>query len=303
MIYTVTFSPSLDYHMTVNSAVCADIPARAESTCFKAGGKGINVSGVLSSLGEDNTALCFLGGDTGKMLESMLISKGQKYECIEVPSPTRVNVKIAELTEDQKTFEFNAKGGKISKEHVDLLLSSLEKLTENDIVILSGSTPPSDVDLYGVTVEFALSRGACVICDTTGESLIKCARHGVFLLKPNEHELRELFGEGDVIESAMKLCGMGAENVLLSLGEKGAVLLSENGSFRCKIPMQMPVYNTVGSGDSMLAGFVYAYKNGKSMSECLACAVSAGSCNAYTKPEKPFDRALFEELLKRSEVL
>ena len=122
------------------------------------------------SLGEDNTALCFLGGDTGKMLESMLISKGQKYECIEVPSPTRVNVKIAELTEDQKTFEFNAKGGKISKEHADLLLSSLEKLTENDIVILSGSTPPSDVDLYGVTEEFALSRGACVICDSLAYS-------------------------------------------------------------------------------------------------------------------------------------
>ena len=303
MIYTVTFNPSLDYHMTVNSAVCPDTPNRAEDRCFKAGGKGINVSGVLSSLGEDNTALCFLGGDTGKMLENMLISREQKYQYVEVPAPTRVNVKVSQQTEEQKTFEFNAKGGKISKEHIDALLSKLEKLSENDTVIISGSTPMSDIDLYEVTVKFALSRGACVICDTTGESLIKCAMLGVFLLKPNEHEVRELFGEGDVIESAMKLCEMGAENVLLSLGEKGAVLLSENGSFRCEIPSQMPVYNTVGSGDSMLAGFVYAYKNGKSMSECLACAVSAGSCNAYTKPEKPFDRVLFEELLTRSEVL
>ncbi len=303
MIYTVTFNPSLDYHMTVYSAVCSDTPNRAENPCFKAGGKGINVSGVLGALGTDNTALCFLGGDTGKMLENMLISRGQKYERVEVPSPTRVNVKVSQQTDEQKTFEFNAKGGKITKEHTDCLLSKLERLNGNDTVIISGSTPPCEVDLYEVTVKFALSKGAVVICDTTGQSLIKCAKLGVFLLKPNEHEIRELFGEGDVINSARKLCDMGAEYVLLSLGEKGAVLLSDSAELKCGIPFEMPVYNTVSSGDSMLAGFVYAYNDGKTIPECLKFAVSAGSCNAYTKPEKPFDTALFEELLKRSEVL
>ena len=303
MIYTITFNPSLDYHVTVYSEVCSDTPNRAEDPCFKAGGKGINVSGVLGALGKDNKALCFLGGDTGKMLENMLISRNQKYECVKIPHPTRVNVKVSQQTEAQKTLEFNAKGGKITKEHQECLLAKLEEAGANDTVIISGSTPPSDVDLYEVTVKFALSKGARTVCDTSGENLIKCARLGVFLLKPNEHEIRELFGEGDVIASARKLCEMGAEYVLLSLGEKGAVLLSKSETFSCKIPFEMPVYNTVGSGDSMLAGFIAAYENGNSLSECLKSAVSAGSCNAYTKPEKPFDNTLFEELLKRSEVL
>ncbi len=300
MIYTVTFNPSLDYHISLDSPLSSDIPNRVKATCFVPGGKGLNVSFALSALGADNTALCFSGGETGKMLENMLCLRNQRFECINVPFPTRVNVKVSE---NEKMYELNASGDEVSEKHARALLARLDKLTSLDTVIFSGSTPPCGLDLYCEGINAAKKSGACVIADTTGEKLLKCAKLGAFLLKPNEHEIRELFGDGDIIKSAKKLCEFGAEYVLLSLGEKGAVLLSDTVEYRCKIPFKMPVLNTVGAGDSMLAGFVYAYKNGYSATDCLKAAVSAGSCKAYTPPEKPFDTELFEKLFERSEVL
>lgn len=300
MIYTVTFNPSLDYHMVLSSPLSENVPNRVKSPCFVPGGKGLNVSFALSALGADNTALCFSGGDTGKMLENMLSSRGQKYECVSVPFPTRVNVKVSE---NEKMYELNASGDEVSEKHARALLSRLDELTAGDTVIFSGSTPTCALDLYREGISRAKKSGACVIADTSGEKLLDCAMLGAFLLKPNEHEIRELFGNGDVIRSAKKLCSLGAEHVLLSLGENGAVLLSDNVEYRCGIPFKMPVLNTVGAGDSMLAGFVYAYKNGYSLPDCLRSAVSAGSCKAYTAPEKPFDVKLFEKLFERSEVL
>lgn len=300
MIYTVTFNPSLDYHMALSSPLSENVPNRVKSPCFVPGGKGLNVSFALSSLGVDNTALCFSGGDTGKMLENMLSARGQKYKCVNVPSPTRVNVKVSE---NEKMYELNASGDEIPKEHARALLSRLERLTGDDTVIFSGSTPSCELDLYREGITCAKKNGACVIADTSGEKLSDCAKLGAFLLKPNEHEIRELFGNGDVTENAKRLCRLGAEYVLLSLGEKGAVLLSDTVEYKCEIPFKMPVLNTVGAGDSMLAGFVYAYKNGYSLPDCLRSAVSAGSSKAYTSPEKPFDLKLFEKLFIRSEVL
>ncbi len=300
MIYTVTFNPSLDYYMTLSAPLSSDVPNRVKSPCFSAGGKGLNVSAVLSSLGCENTALLFSGGDTGKMLENMLADRGQKYESVSVTHPTRVNVKVSE---NEKTYELNASGGEVSESDARALLSKLDSVTADDTVVFSGSTPPCALDLYCEGITIAKKNGACVVADTTGKGLLKCAELGAFLLKPNEHEIRELFGQSDVIESAKKLCALGAEYVLLSLGEKGAVLLSDNVEYRCEIPFKMPVLNTVGSGDSMLGGFIYAYKNGKKTKDCLGYAVSAGTCNAYTSPDGVFDRELFEKLLKKAEIL
>lgn len=303
MIYTVTFNPSLDYHMTLKSPLCSDAPNRPSEVCFVPGGKGINVSAVLNALGCGNTALCFLGGDTGTMLENMLRQRGQQYECVRTSSPTRINVKVSQqVYENEKTYEFNAQGGRLTKADTDSFFAMLGMICTGDTVIISGSTPPSDSELYGTAVDLAASKGAKVIVDTSGEDLIKCAERGVFLLKPNENEIKAALG-GEAVPAARQLCRMGAQNVLLSLGERGAVLVGGGGELYCKVPLEMPVLNTVGSGDSMLAGFVYAHEKHLSPKECLTYAVCAGSCNAYTPVNAPFNKQLFENLLEEAEIL
>jgi len=284
MIYTLTLNPSIDYLMRLPSFLPSDIN-RAEDVSLLPGGKGINVSIVLTNLGIRNKALGFVSGDTGKMFVSLLSNQGIDSEFIEVKDGfTRINVKVISGSETQ----LNGNGPQIAESDLDALLSGLSNLSDGDTLVLSGSLPsnlPSDT--YARIIS-RLPRGKIrTIVDTTGDSLTTCLIHKPYMIKPNHTELAEIYGKShllrdEIIECAKDLQSKGAQNVLVSMGGDGAILVCEDGKAYFADAPKGEVISTVGAGDSTVAGFIYAIENGFCFQDVLNFSVSAGSATAFT---------------------
>lgn len=285
MIYTVTFNPALDYVMQADVFVQGSFN-RANGETFYAGGKGINVSWVLRELQQDTVALGFVGGFTGEELVRLLSE--QKIPCDFLrlkEGNTRINVKI----KSHQETELNAKGPAITDRDFDALLERLNALQAGDTLVLSGNAGASaPKDSYARIMRHLQGRGIRFVVDTTGETLQEVISLHPFLIKPNHHELGELFSvtltnDGEIEEYARRLQQMGAQNVLVSMAGDGALLVDENGiARRCTAP-RGKVLNSVGAGDSMVAGFLTGYLQSGDYDYALRMGTACGSATAFSE--------------------
>ena len=285
MIYTVTFNPAIDYIVRMDKPLDPGMTNRSASEDCFFGGKGINVSTVLKNLGIENTALGFAAGFTGKAIVDSLIEKGIEEDFIMLNEGiSRINVKIKS---DEET-EINAQGPNISDEAYEELLNKLDKLQKDDVLILAGSIPSSlPDDVYEIILERLYDKGVTFVVDATKDLLMNVLRFKPFLIKPNNHELGEMFGtvlktDDEIEEYAKKLQEMGARNVLISMAGDGAMLITEGGQrFRVGVP-KGTVKNSVGAGDSMVAGFVAGYMKTRDYQVALNMGTAAGSATAFS---------------------
>ncbi len=278
MIYTVTLNPSLDYIMDVNEAEIGKT-CRSKQERIVFGGKGINVSYVLRQLGIESVCLGFAGGFTGKELIRLVEKEGVKCDFVELENGiTRINVKIRG---DEMT-EINAVGPCIDEKEKAELLSKLYNVGEKDTVVVSGSVPVGCEDLFENILSFTASKMVRTVVDTSGKYLEISLKYRPWVVKPNKTELEDFFGEKlctkeELVAAAKKLKNMGAENVLVSLGEEGGLLVDEMDALYFVPAINVTAVNTVAAGDSMLAGFISAFDKG---SECAlrianACGAAA----------------------------
>ena len=285
MVYTVTFNPALDYVMNVEKLSTDDIN-RTESEELYYGGKGINVSAILSRLNIPTVALGFTAGFTGKKLREMMDDDGIKNDFTELNSGfTRINVKV----KFGKELDINANGPEITADKIKELFLKLKKLNDGDYLVLAGSVPASlPDDLYSKILEELSGKNINIVVDTTGNQLLNVLKYKPFLIKPNHHELGEIFGQEmdtteKITEYAKKLQEMGAVNVLVSRGGDGAVLVDGNGTVHPAAAVEGTLVNSVGCGDSMVAGFIAGYITNKSYSEALKLSVASSSATAFSK--------------------
>lgn len=280
MIYTVTFNPALDYILRADDFRPGEVN-RASAAKVLCGGKGINVSWVLKNLGVESVALGFLAGFTGMEIERLLREHGCHTDFIWLEhGMSRINVK---LIADEES-EINAPGPKI--ERLEPLYDMLGALGVTDTLVLAGSLPAGvSQDAYE-TILARTGAGRCVV-DTTGEALRRTLRYRPFLIKPNHHELGQLFGKKlsgrkEIAEHAMALRREGAQNVLVSMGGDGALLAaSDDQIYECAAPEGV-VIGTTGAGDSMVAGFLAGYADG-GLGHALRLGVAAGSASAFSE--------------------
>ena len=285
MIYTVTFNPAIDYVVRMSDELLPGMTNRSDSEECYFGGKGINVSTILKNLGIENTALGFTAGFTGKAIVESVRSKGIQANFVELPEGiSRINVKIKGAAET----EINAQGPRIPEDAQKKLFDIINTLVDGDMLILAGSIPnslPSDV--YEKILALVSDRKIDVVVDATKDLLKNVLKYHPFLIKPNNHELGEMFGkvlktDDELEEHAKKLQEMGARNVLISMAGDGAMLISEDGQkFRIGVP-KGTVRNSVGAGDSMVAGFIAGYFRNKSYEEALKMGTAAGSATAFS---------------------
>ena len=294
MIYTVTFNPSLDYIINVENLKMGETN-RSSSEMILSGGKGINVSTVLKNLGFENVALGFIAGFTGKEIENGAKEFGINTDFIELREGlSRINVKI----KADKETEINCTGPSISADELEMLYSKLRELKEGDILVLAGSVPPSlPQDIYEKIMEMIK-----IAVDATKDLLLNVLKYNPFVIKPNNHELGEMFGvvlktEEEIIEYAKKLQDMGARNVLISRAGDGAIMITENGEIYKSAAPKGTVVNSVGAGDSMVAGFIAGYLNNGSYEEAFKTGVATGSASAFSKYLATKEEVL--EILKR----
>lgn len=289
MIYTLTLNASLDYVVHVDELVTGKIHKSSQYSIFP-GGKGINVSQVLCNLGVESTILGFVAGHTGNCLEAMLKEMNLKTELTHLSGGiTRVNVKTRSHNKADGTVvetDINGAGPVVSKQELGQLNSVLSCVSQDDYVIVSGSVPPSiSSQEFDEMLGTVADRGAKLVVDCTGEYLLTALKHKPFLVKPNEEELRELFDdeEENVEKLGFRLVKMGACNVLISLGASGAVLCTEGEEV---IRMNAPkgtVVNTVGAGDSMVAGFIAGYLQTGNKKTAVMKGICAGSATAFSE--------------------
>ena len=279
MIYTVTFNPAIDYvlHLTAPLAV-GEINRTSDETC-QFGGKGINVSGVLRELGCESIALGFTAGERGLQLS------GLKTRFIRLPDGmTRINVKV----KGAKETEINGSGPNITPEAMQALWDKLEELGEGDILVLAGSIPSSmPQNVYQQILARLDGRGIRFVVDATRDLLVKVLPYHPFLIKPNNHELGEIFGreltsDDEITQAARELQRRGARNVLVSMAGDGALLLDETGAVHRIGTPEGKVVNSVGAGDSMVAGFIAGYLQSGSYSYALRLGTACGSATAFS---------------------
>lgn len=295
MIYTVTLNPSLDYIAETSDFMMGKTNRTSGEAMFP-GGKGINVSLVLKNLGMDSVALGYVAGFTGKEIERMIDEKGLKSDFIQVKDGfSRINVKL-------KNFdgtELNGMGPLVDQEEAEALYRKIEQLNKGDILILSGSAPRGmSKSVYKDMLELTEGKEILSIVDATGKTLLEVLPYKPFLIKPNHHELSELFGveideREDVVPFAKRLQEMGARNVLVSLSKKGAVLVAENGNVYMSEAPKGTLVNAVGAGDSMVAGFLTGWLESCQGSEknegrdpyihAFQMALAAGSASAFSE--------------------
>lgn len=282
MIYTLTFSPAIDYVVYLK-----DLQMGATNRTVKEeyyfGGKGINVSTVLTELGISNTALGFVSGFTGEALERGLKEKGINNDFVHLDKGiTRINVKIKEKCET----EINAQGPKITEDKIRELMEKLYSLSEGDVLVISGNVPNTlPEDIYERILENLRGRGIRYVIDATGELLKRVLKYKPLFIKPNKKEMEELLGESissraDLRKGAELMQQMGARNVLVSLGGDGAYLLCEDGTERMMEAVPIKPVNTVGAGDSMVAGFLAGYLDSGDFGEALKLGIAAGTATA-----------------------
>ena len=285
MIYTVTFNPSLDYIVSVDDFQLGRTN-RTTKEQMLAGGKGINVSTVLSNLGIDNVALGFVAGFTGRELERKAKAQGLHCAFITLPEGcTRINVKL----KDFDGTEINGMGPVIDEEAIKQLMNQFEQLQAGDMVVLAGSIPSSMSDsIYQDIMAELAPRGIQFVVDATKKLLLNVLEYHPFLIKPNNHELGEIFGvkletREDVVPYAKKLQEMGARNVLVSMAGEGAVLVTEDGQMFSRPAPKGVLVNAVGAGDSMVAGFLAGYEKENDYQHAFKMAVAAGSASAFSE--------------------
>ena len=285
MIYTVTFNPAIDYIVRMNDKLLPGMTNRSDSEDCYFGGKGINVSTILKNLGLESTALGFTAGFTGKAIEESVIGKGIIADFIHLDEGiSRINVKI----KGEAETEINAQGPKIPEDARKKLFDKVAALKDGDMIILAGSIPNSlPNDVYEKLIALVADKKVDVVVDATKDLLKNVLKYHPFLIKPNNHELGEMFGTvlktDDEIEFyAKKLQELGARNVLISMAGDGAMLIAETGEkFRIGVP-KGKVKNSVGAGDSMVAGFIAGYFKNKSYEEALKMGTAAGSATAFS---------------------
>ncbi|MFI8688659.1 1-phosphofructokinase [Rossellomorea sp. NPDC077527] len=282
MIYTVTLNPSVDYIMELNSFQKGGLNRSSSESAFP-GGKGINVSRVLNVLNVKSIALGFAGGFTGEYIKQFLNKENIITNFVEVNESSRINVKVKA---DDET-EINGSGPTICKETIGKLLDQISSLTEDDMIVLAGSIPGSvPKTFYQEIADLCLRQGTRVIIDAEKNLIQPVLSLKPFLIKPNHHELGEMFDtEIDSIEDAVhygkKLQEYGVENVLVSMAEKGALLLTEDDVYYSSIP-RGELRSSVGAGDSTVAGFLAGLSRGWSIEESFRLGTSAGSATAYS---------------------
>lgn len=285
MINTITLNPSLDYVVKVDNFK-ADALNRINSEQIYAGGKGINVSIVLKNLGVDNTALGYVAGFTGDEILRQIKDHNVDCDFVKLQSGmSRINVK---LKSDGET-EINGAGPDISEKDLKSLYEKINKLGKGDFLILSGSIPNSvPDDIYERIMKSLLDKEVEFIVDATKDLLLKVLKYRPFLIKPNHHELAEMFNvelknDEDIIAYGKKLQEMGAKNVLISMAGDGAILLPENGEpIKREVPKGI-LKNSVGAGDSMVAGFLCGYLKNKDLGEAFKMGIATGSASAFSE--------------------
>ena len=286
MIYTVTFNPSLDYMVEVDNFEVGKVN-RTSKEYMLPGGKGINVSIVLNNLGVNNTALGFIAGFTGREIENRLRNEFQlNTDFIDADNGySRINFKMKSYEET----EVNGSGPVVNHEHITKLIDQLSLMKKGDILVLSGSIPKSlDNTIYADILCSLQNKEVLVVVDATGNLLMNTLKHKPFLIKPNNHELEEmfhvkLFGKEDIIYYAKELQKMGARNVLISMAKDGAILVCEDGNIYESAAPEGIVQNSVGAGDSMVAGFVAGYDKTKEYEYALQLGICTGSASAFSK--------------------
>lgn len=285
MIYTVTFNPSLDYIVSVDDFKLG-LTNRTSSELMLPGGKGLNVSMVLGNLGIDNTAFGFAAGFTGDEIIRRVEKMGVRAEFIRIQEGfSRINLKLKSVD----GTEINGCGPDISAEAVGQLMGKLDSLKEGDVLVLAGSIPHSmPDDIYRRIMERLDGRGIMAVVDATKDLLVNVLEYHPFLVKPNNHELGEIFGvtlrgREEVIPFAEKLKEMGAVNVLVSMAGEGAVLAAGDGNIYQSPAPEGTLVNGVGAGDSMVAGFLTGWMEQKDYRHAFYLGISAGSASAFSE--------------------
>lgn len=296
MFYTVTFNPALDYYMKIDNLKAGETN-RSFGEEVHLGGKGINVSVILSRLGAENTALGFIAGFTGDALKEKVESLGIKTDFIKLDSGlTRINVKLKGDTET----EINAEGPNISQNDLEKLFEKLDALKSGDTLVLAGSVPKTlPQDIYELILKKLENKGIRFCVDATGKLLLNVLKYKPFLIKPNNFELEEILGEKlrseeEIITAAKKLKAMGACNVLVSLGGDGALLVDEFNTVHRVLPHKITPINTVGAGDSMLAGFLVGAENGYNYALKLGNAAGGATAASMNLAEREEIMTLLE---------
>lgn len=285
MVYTVTLNPSLDYIATVNDFKTGQLNRTSGEMVFP-GGKGINVSIVLKNLGIETCALGFIAGFTGEEIERLLSNQGITTEFICIDNAmSRINVK---LRSDSET-EINGQGPHIEKKNIDDLYRILDRLQESDILVLAGSIPAGITNnIYMDIMDYVKHKNIKVVVDTTKELLLNTLKYKPFLIKPNLLELGELFDvniqdKETAVVYARKLQERGAENVLVSMAKQGAVLLTQDGEVYESPPPDGILVNSIGAGDSMVAGFIKGYIDSHNFKEAFYMGICSGSASAFSE--------------------
>ncbi len=285
MIHTVTLNPSIDYVINLSDLRrnCVNI---VNSNNVYIGGKGINVSRILNEHGVHNRALGFISGFTGSFIENVLGGEFITTDFINVNNNfSRINIKMK--IQDEET-EINGLGPKISQENIDELYDKLNSIKDGDVLVLAGSIPKDlGEDFYEKIMDNLKSKEVKIIVDARGNLLLNVLKYKPFLIKPNQHEISEIFDLKDqsietLINYGFKLKEMGAMNILISLGKDGAILISENGEiYKSNVP-KGTLKNSVGSGDSMVGGFMASYIKNGSYEESLKMGAASGSATAFS---------------------
>ena len=299
MIYTVTFNPSLDYIVRLDSFTAGEIN-RVNYEQVLGGGKGINVSIVLGNLGHESTALGFTAGFTGEEIKRQLDGFGVKHDFVQLPEGfTRINVKV----KADKETEINGQGPDISEAKREELFEKLDTLAEGDTLVLAGSIPKTlPDDIYEKIMARLEGRGIRIIVDAEKKLLLNVLKYHPFLIKPNNHELGDMFGvklttDEEIITYAKKLQEKGAQNVLISMAGDGAILLTADGKHYKSLAPKGKLVNSVGAGDSMVAGFITGYIESQGDFEtAFHMGVATGSASAFS--ENLATRPEVEALLK-----
>lgn len=285
MIYTITFNPALDYIVEVDDFKDGEV----NRSCYEeiyAGGKGINVSIVLNNLGIKNKALGFIAGFTGDEIERRVRKIGCDTDFIKLSDGmSRINVKL----KSKKESEINGQGPRITDEALENMFQRIQDLKEGDILVLAGSIPTTlPKDIYENIMARIEEKKVKTIVDATGKLLLNVLKYKPFLIKPNHHELGELFGlelkeSEEIIRYAKKLQHMGARNVLISMAGDGAIMVTEEGTvIESNVPKGKLV-NSVGAGDSMVGGFIAGYLKDNNFEEAFKMGIATGSASAFSK--------------------
>ena len=301
MIYTITFNPALDYIVRVNDFKVGQVNRTSYEEIY-AGGKGINVSIVLNNLDVENIALGFIAGFTGDEIENRVKNMGCKTDFIKLNNGmSRINVKLKSNEES----EINGQGPVINENDLEQLFNKLDLFKEGDVLVLAGSIPSTlPEDIYQIIMRRLENKNIKIIVDATKDLLLNVLKYKPFLIKPNHHELAELFNveiknEEEIIKYAKKLKEMGARNVLISMAGDGAIFITEdNRVIKSKVP-KGELVNSVGAGDSMVGGFIAGYLNNSNLEEAFKMGVATGSASAFSEGLATKDKVynLLKEIL------